>query len=104
MTGALRSDATALAAVAALLGPDAPADARTERAYAVLPRRARPRYLVPVGGRHARGAHIRPGAGAAQAATRVALRAALRSGVGRILPDRLVVDDGDADHPGLRRH
>jgi hypothetical protein len=104
MTAALRSDATALPAVAALLGPVAPSGAATERAYAVLPRRARPRYLVPVDGRHARGAHIRPGAGAAQAVTRVALRAALRHGIGRVLPDRLVVDDGDADHPGLRRH
>jgi hypothetical protein len=104
----LRSDATALAAVAALLGPDDPGGAdRTapaRRAYAVLPRRSRPRYLVPVDGRHARGAHIRPGAGTAQAATRLALRTALRTGIGRVLPDRLLVDDGDPHHPGLRRH
>ncbi|HEX7135020.1 MAG TPA: hypothetical protein VF228_20765 [Iamia sp.] len=104
----LRSDATALAAVAALLGP-APTEGGTAagsraRAYAVLPRRSRPRYLVPVDGRHARGAHIRPGAGAGQAATRLALRAALRSGIGRLLPDRLMVDDGAAGTPGLRRH
>jgi hypothetical protein len=106
----LRSDATALAAVADLLGPDpaatpAPAGGPpASRAYAVLPRRTRPRYLVPVDGRHARGAHIRPGAGAAQAVTRLALRAALRSGAGRLLPDRLVVVDGDDAAPGLRRH
>lgn len=100
---ALRTDATALDAVAALMGagPDAPGGSRT---YAVLPKRAQPRYLVPVDGRHARGAHIRPGAGAAQAVTRVALRTALRVGAGRLVPGRLVVADGTAATPGLRRH
>lgn len=105
MTALLRSDATALAAVADLLGPAVPAPRTgSERAYAVLPRRARPRYVVPVGGGHARGAHIRPGAGAAQAAVRLALRTALRTGAGRLLRDRLVVDDGTPAQPGLRRH
>ncbi len=104
MSAALRSDDTALAAVAALLGPEDPAG-RTERAYVVLPKRSRPRYLVPVGGRHARGAHIRPGTGGArQAVTRLAVRAALRAGAGRVLPDKVLVDDGDASAPGLRRH
>ena len=116
MTALLRSDDTALAAVAALLGPgpaagepasgvDGNADGPpAERTYAVLPRRSRPRYLVPVGGRHARGAHIRPGAGATQAAVRLALRGALRAGGGRLVRERLVVDDGTPDRPGLRRH
>ena len=81
MTAALRSDATALAAVADLLGSSSDTD-EGRRSYAVLPRASRPRYLVPVDGRHARGAHIRPGTGVAQAATRVALRGALRLGVG----------------------
>lgn len=96
-TGLLRSDETALAAVADLLAP-ADGQGSEERAYAVLPRRTRPRYLIPVDGRHARGAHIRPGAGVAQAVTRIALRTALRAGAGRLLRDRLVVVDG------LRRH
>jgi hypothetical protein len=107
MTALLRSDDTALVAVAALLGPAAPAegaDDRVARTYAVLPRRTRPRYLVPVGGRHARAAHIRPGSGATQAAVRLALRGALRAGGGRLLRERLVVDDGTPDRPGLRRH
>jgi hypothetical protein len=103
VTAALRSDATALAAVADLLGSSSDADAG-RRTYAVLPRASRPRYLVPVDGRHARGAHIRPGAGTAQAATRLALRGALRLGAGRALPGRLVVSDGDRAAPSLRRH
>lgn len=105
MTAALRSDTTALDAVADLLGPAGPAPTDgDQRSYAVLPRRARPRYLIPVDGRHARGAHIRPGSGAAQALTRIALRTVLRAGAGRLLGDRLVVVDGSADAPGLRRH
>ncbi len=102
MTAALRSDHTALAAVADLLGSSSDGD--VQRSYAVLPRPDRPRYVVPVDGRHARGAHIRPGTGAAQTAARVALRGALRLGAGRALPGRLVVADGDAGAPGLRRH
>lgn len=102
MTAALRTDDTALDAVAALLGPAAPHG--PERAYAVLPRRDRPRYVLPASGRHAGGARLRPGTGRGAAATRRALSAALRLGGARILPGGLRVPDGTDADPSLRRH
>ncbi len=102
MTGSLRTDATALDAVAALLGPASPHGAT--RAYAVLPRRDRPRYVLPTTRRHARGTVLRPGSGRGDAAARVLVGAALRVGAGRLLPGGLRVADGSDDDPGLRRH
>lgn len=102
MTASLRTDAAALDAVAALLGPASPHG--STRAYAVLPRRDRPRYVLPTTRRHARGAVLRPGAGPGGAAARVLLGAALRVGGGRLLPGGVRVTDGSAHDPSLRRH
>lgn len=100
---ALRHDDTALDAVAALLAPRSSTDGR-RRPYAVLPRRRRPRYLVPTAGSSAGAAHIRPArAGADRLRSRV-LPLALRLGAARALPGRLVVADGDDADPSLRRH
>lgn len=98
----LRSDATALEAVRALLAPEG--GGGPVRRYAVLPRPDRPRYVVPVGRHHAGAAHIRPGAGRAQAATRAVLRPVLGLGAGRLLPGGLAVADGTDADPSLRRH
>ncbi|WCO68556.1 hypothetical protein PO878_07420 [Iamia majanohamensis] len=103
MTAALRSDATALDAVAALLAPDGGPAGPTRR-YAVLPSPSRPRYLVPTAGRAGAGAHLRPGTGRRAAATRWAVRGALRLGAGRLLPGAVAVADGTPGAPGLRRH
>jgi len=100
----LRSDATALDAVAHLLAPSAPSGG-PRRSYAVLPRRSRPRYLVPVAGRTARSARIRPGGSSGRSAlARSLLRPALRVGAARLVPGAIRVEDGSPADPSLRLH
>jgi hypothetical protein len=102
VTSTLRTDATALAAVTDMLAPahaGGPA-----RPYAVLPRRSRPRYVLPTSGRHAAGVALRPGRGPAADAARLVVSSALRLGAGRLLPGGLRVADGTDDDPSLRRH
>jgi len=103
---ALRSDATALDAVAALLGPGpGEAGAGATRTYVVIPSPRAPRYILPVAGRHARGARLRPAARASrEVLNRLVIGPALRVGAGHLLPGKLRVPDGTAAGPGLRRH
>lgn len=100
---ALRDDATALDAVSRLLAPEHSRDGR-RHAYAVLPRRRRPRYLVPTAGVDAGAAHIRPARSGGDPLRARALPLILRWGAARALPGPLVVPDGDDDDPSLRRH
>lgn len=103
MTASLRSDATALAALADLLGPTVAAG--PIRRYAVLPKASQPRYVVPVAGRPAGAAHFRPsGSGRRDVLTRRVLSPALRLGLGRLLPGGLHLADGTDADPSLRRH
>lgn len=104
MTPALRSDATALDAVVALLAPEGTLAGRG-RAYAVLPCPTRPRYLLPTAGRAAGAALIRPAADPRRdVLTRRVLRPALRLGAARLVPGRVRVADGTDADPSLRRH
>lgn len=104
MTSPLRSDATALAAVASLLAPAA-GGAGPSRTYVVLPRTDRPRYIVPTSGRHALGLHLRPGASSRRdGLARRVVGPAIRLGAGRLLPGQVRIADGDDGDPGLRRH
>lgn len=104
MTSPLRSDATALAAVTALLAPT-DGEAGSRRAYAVIPSPRRPRYLLPVSGRHARGARLRPASSLGrQALNRLVIGPALRLGAGHVLPGKVRLPDGTAADGGLRRH
>lgn len=98
----LEDEAGTVSALTALL--DAPGGGGARRRYAVLPSRSRPRYVVPVGRRHAGAVHVRPAVGVKGAARRQVVRAALRFGAGRLMPGGLEVADGSATDPGLRRH
>lgn len=97
----LRSDAAALATVAALLAPCGPGGGPRRR-YAVLPRATQPRYILPGGRAHAAAVHIRPTGSRRDLAVRV-VRPALALGASRLLQG-VSVDDGVDGDPSLRRH
>ncbi len=101
--GALRSDATALDAVVALMGPEG-GPGGPHRRYVVLPSARHPRYVVPATGRATFGLRLRPGTTRADAAQRWAARGVLRLGGGRLLHGAVEVPDGTRAAPGLRRH
>lgn len=101
----LRADETAMTVLTDLLAPAANGRAGAASAtegYAVLPSAAHPRYLVPLrSARAAAGIRFRPSSGRADTLARLVLRPALRTGVARLLPNRLVVETGDPSHPSL---